>query len=131
MLRLNYAHASMDIVFGLIAFLTLQRYDIPPKPPRKLVYKKFTFSFVSNKQFTKNLHDPTKNGSTAYCTTVFSKTLFFGNLQMFQIVKRPILYDLKQMNKKNETYFKRQTLKRRAKLTDLSRHPHDFYSSPN
>jgi len=79
MLRLNNAHASMDIVFGLIAFFPLQRYDIPPKPPRKLVYKKFTFSFVSNKQFTNNLHDPTKNGSTAYCTIVFDKTKNFRN----------------------------------------------------
>jgi len=96
MLTLGIVQASMTL-HSLNRIFPLQRYDILQKPPRKLVYKKFTFSFVSNKQFTKNLHNPTKNGSTAYSTTVFGKTKIFRNSQMFQIVKHPISYDLRQM----------------------------------
>ena len=89
MLRLNNAHASMDIVFGLIAFFPLQRYDISPKPPRKLVYKKFTFSLVSNKQFTKNL----QIGLTAHHGLDFQKS----EKRTVQIVKTRFSYDLKQI----------------------------------
>ena len=67
----------------------LQRYDISPKPPRKLVYKKFTFSFVSNKQFTNNL----QIGLTAHHSRDFQKP----EKRTVQIVKTRFLYDLKQI----------------------------------